>query len=207
MCFFKNIQQHVRHSTIISHNVADTGTWGRWRGESQNDYNVWVLKTNRNSFLVLCVCTHKEAVTERKREKRLKGDACRRTPEPRGEGGSLCSAGAGGRAPALQQELPKLTPTPIPTSIQEGWDWNLSIWPALRKGNATLCRHLGNETQWEHRTIRKTLGNSEKHPGFFSPNLILPKKIPSFLDIYIEEMYYNLPTPRFYPCQSADLGC
>lgn len=31
--------------------------------------------------------------------------------------------------PALQQELPKLTPTPIPTSLQGGWDLNLSIWP------------------------------------------------------------------------------
>lgn len=33
--FFKNIQQHVRHSTIISHIVADPQTWGRWRGISK----------------------------------------------------------------------------------------------------------------------------------------------------------------------------
>lgn len=49
--------------------------------------------------------------------------------------------------PALQQELPKLTPTPIPTSLQGGWDLNLPIWPGLRKRNATLFRHLGNEAQ------------------------------------------------------------
>lgn len=58
--------------------------------ESQNHYNRR-FEDNGSSFLALCVCTHKEAVTEREREQRLKGEKRKGTPEPReGGGSSLC---------------------------------------------------------------------------------------------------------------------
>lgn len=161
MCFFKNIQQHVRHSTIISHIVADPQTWGRWRGISKmtTTGEFW-RQTETHSWSFVFAHIKKLSLKEKER----KG-----WKEMSAKGwGSLCSAGERSWAPALQQELPKLTPTPIPTSLQGGWDLNLSIWPGLRKRNATLFRHLGNEAQWrQHRTIQKTL-RTVKHILDFS---------------------------------------
>lgn len=92
--FFLNIQQHVRHSTIISHNAADPQTGGRWREISKSQQGN-ALKTNRNSFLILCACIEKESVTKGKRgEKRLKGDEWKGTHGPREPWGKhLCPAG------------------------------------------------------------------------------------------------------------------
>lgn len=203
--FLKNIQQHVRHSAIISHIVADPPTWGRWRGISRmtTTGEVW-RQTETHSWSFVFAHIKKLSLKEKERKGWKEMSA-------KGWGGGDRAASAQlekeAEPPALQPELPRLTPTPIPTSLQGGWDLNLSIWPGLRKRNATLFRHLGNEAQWrQHRTIQKTLRNSETHPGFFSPNLILPQKIQSFFDIYIEEMCYNPPIPLVYPCQCADLG-
>lgn len=69
--FFKNIQQHVRHSTIISHNVAAPQTCGRWRGILKSPLQQRsALKMDRNSFLILCAGIQKERVTKGKEERK-----------------------------------------------------------------------------------------------------------------------------------------
>lgn len=150
------------------------------------------LKTNGNSFLVLCVCTHREAVIERKSEHKLKGEKRKETLEPRGEGGEPLLSWRRKLGPlVLQEDLHKLTPVPIPTSLQKDMTRVFPFWLVLSKRNAALSLgHLGNEAKWQHRTqYERQLRNSEKHAGFSSPNLILPKKIESFFDISIEEMH------------------
>lgn len=64
--------------------------------------------------------------------------------------------------------------------------------------------------------LRKTTEEQGKTSGFVSPNLIVPGKIPRFLDMAMEEMRchlllgdsvsYALPTSLVYPCPWADLG-
>lgn len=89
-------------------------------GASQNHYNRR-LEDNGSSFSALCVCTHKEAVIEREREQRLKGEKWEGTPEPRGVGAASAELEKEAEPPALE-ELHKLTPAPIPTSSQRGCD-------------------------------------------------------------------------------------
>lgn len=101
--------------------------------------------------------------------------------EPTGDGGSLCSAGEGsfaGRAIYSSQAQAQ----PQPPDKKE-MTRIFPFWPALSKRNATLSSNT-----WEMKLSDSTeqYRNSQKHPGFFSPNLILPRKIPSFLDINVD---------------------
>lgn len=79
--FFKifNSMLDIAQSSVIMWQTLKHGGGGE---ESQNHHKERILKTNRNSFLVLCACIHKEAVTERKRGgRRLKGDELKGTLE------------------------------------------------------------------------------------------------------------------------------
>lgn len=117
--FFKifNSMLDIAQSSVIMWQTLKHRGGGE---ESQNHHKERILKTNRNSFLVLCACIHKEAVTERKRGgRRLKGDELKGTLELRGDvGGSLCPDGERRQAPASQKKLQKQTPA-LP-SLQKG---------------------------------------------------------------------------------------
>lgn len=191
---------------------------GRWRGISKSLQQGSALKTNRNSFLILCACIQKESVTKGKRgEKRLKGDEWKGTPEPQGRGGVPLPSWKWSRTPSFAGRSTEANSNSNSNLLTKRMGLESPFWPALSKRN-TLPRHLGNEAQRQHRTQHnfKDDWGTVKNTLDFLSQANFPKKTPSFLDISIEEMRYNplrwdnvnypLPTPLVYPCQCADPG-
>lgn len=105
--FFKNIQQHVRHSTIISHIVADPQTWGRWRGISKmtTTGEFW-RQTETHSWSFVFAHIKKLSLKEKERKGWKEMSAKGRAGVGGGGGvggrqGSLCSAGERSWAPSF----------------------------------------------------------------------------------------------------------
>lgn len=128
--------------------MADPQTCGRRRGISESLEQERASKTNPS--LVLCACTHREGVTQRKRrKKRLEGIEWKGTLEPRKPSPQLCRKSCRSKPqahcqPPYKKDMPRIFPP----------------WPVLSKKH-TYCtspRHPGNEAQCQHRhnTILKT---------------------------------------------------
>lgn len=152
--------------------------------------------TEAHFWLFVSARIKKLSLRERESEQRRKGGKWKgRDTRAKGGWSSLCWPGKGSWAPALQEELQKLTAAPVPPSSHKGRDWDLPMLTGLKeKQRHTFPGHPGNEAVTAQDTTqhKRQLRNSEKHAGLFSPNLLLPRKIPSFLDSAIEEMRCNL---------------
>lgn len=160
------------------------------RGEYLSLEQGRVLKTNRNSLLVLCACIHKETVSNRKRgEKRVKGAKWKGHYNPGEAVGTTCAKLAKEAKPsALQEELEKWTATLTQPLYKEDMTLNVSVL-TMTPGQDVQCSR-------EYNTILKMIQNGEKHPGFFFPRKkanFSPKNT-GVLDICIQELHYNLLT-------------
>lgn len=129
--FFKifNSMLDIAQSSVIMWQTLKHGGGGE---ESQNHHKERILKTNRNSFLVLCACIHKEAVTERKRGgRKLKGDELKGTLELGGRGSQPLPRWGMKTSPSFAEKATEANSSP--TLLTKGCTQNLPVLSSLRE--------------------------------------------------------------------------